>query len=408
MKRPTFGRPKQHLARGQARPWLGVLTVFAGALATAAWVRHQTRKPSQHVVRSRWIDAPPEPVFAAVADPRKPFLTDNPIVRMEVVSQQTEGVGTVYRWSFFLPFGLHFAFDEVVTAWEPGHRFAYKAVTGWDMVAKTSAEPEAGGTRVTFTMDCRLPLPFSLLPQWVLNFGTDLALISLARRVQGGRAIGKSGDEYIPALKYSWLTPLYDFTQRWIFRESIFKAKMVELARIEKGHRVLDLGCGTATLTILIKKMHPGAEVVGVDGDPEVLEIARSKAAGAGTDITFDRGMAYQLPYPDNSFDRVLSSLMFHHLIRENKYKAMREVLRVLRPGGEFHLADLGKPHNPLMYLLSLIFRRLEKASDNIAGLLPETMCNVGFEDVEDAAHFTTPYGTVSLYRARKPRVLGT
>lgn len=65
-------------------------------------------------------------------------------------------------------------------------------------------------------------------------------------------------------------------------RESTFKPKLVEQARIEKGQRVLDLGCGTATLSILIKKTNPEAEVVGLDADPKILDIAKSKA-GAQT-----------------------------------------------------------------------------------------------------------------------------
>ena len=75
-------------------------------------------------------------------------------------------------------------------------------------------------------------------------------------------------------------------------RESTFKRRLVEQARIEKGQRVLDLGCGTGTLTILIKKSHPEAEVIGLDGDPNILEIARTKIAKAGLDITLDQGIA--------------------------------------------------------------------------------------------------------------------
>lgn len=216
--------------------------------------------------------------------------------------------------------------------------------------------------------------------------------------------VNKDRDDYIPNLKYGWLTPLYDPLQRWVFRESIFKGEMVRRASIEEGHTVLDLGCGTGTLTILIKKLHPGAEVVGLDGDPEVLEVASSKAARAGLTITFDQGMAFELPYLVGAFDRVLSSLMFHHLATENKYRAMREVLRVLRPAGEFHLADIGKPHNALMSLISLIVGRLEKATDNVRGLLPKMLRDAGFDQVEELRRFTTPYGTVSLYRARKAK----
>ena len=141
------------------------------------------------------------------------------------------------------------------------------------------------------------------------------------------------GREYIPALRYNCLTALYDPILRWTMRESVFKRRLVEQARIERGHRVLDLGCGTATLTLLLQQKHPGAQVVGLDGDPKVLEIARGKAARAGIPIVLDRGMAFELPYADGCFHRVLSSLLFHHLTQENKLRALREVFRVLRPG---------------------------------------------------------------------------
>src|SRR3989304_3553043 len=95
---------------------------------------------------------------------------------------------------------------------------------------------------------------------------------------------------YIPALKYGWLTSLYDPLLRWVVRESTFKRHLVEQARIKKGQRILDLGCGTATLTIIIKRTHPESEVVGLDGDPRILEIARAKVAKAVLDITLNQG----------------------------------------------------------------------------------------------------------------------
>jgi ubiquinone/menaquinone biosynthesis C-methylase UbiE len=131
-----------------------------------------------------------------------------------------------------------------------------------------------------------------------------------------------------------------------MMREAAFKRRLVEQARMESGYHVLDLGCGTATLTILVKQAHPDAEVVGLDGDQRILDIARAKIAKAGLAIALDRGMAYDLPYRDHSFDRVLCSLVIHHLTRENKLRALREVMRVLKPGGELHVADFGKPHN--------------------------------------------------------------
>jgi ubiquinone/menaquinone biosynthesis C-methylase UbiE len=212
---------------------------------------------------------------------------------------------------------------------------------------------------------------------------------------------GKEG--YIPALGFDWLTPLYDPVLKWLFRESRFKGRLVEQAQIQPHHRVLDLGCGTGTLTILIKQAHPEAEVVGLDVDARVLAIAQVKATKAKADITLQRGTAYRLPYPDCSFDRVLSSLVFHHLNAENKQWALREVFRVLRPGGELHVVDFGKPHNVPTFLISLIVRWFEEVADNIQGLLPGMFRHAGFDPVEETARYTTIAGTLSLYRACKP-----
>lgn len=210
--------------------------------------------------------------------------------------------------------------------------------------------------------------------------------------------------KYIPALSFDWLTPLYDPLLRWGMREGTFKRRLIHQANIQSGQRVLDLGCGTGTLTILIKQSVPEAEVVGLDGDPKVLEIARSKAAKAGVNLTLDYGMAYQLPYPDGSFDRTLSSLVFHHLVREDKQRTTGEVYRALRPGGEFHIVDFGKPRSLYGNLLSPFMKQLEQASDNVRGLLPVMMRDAGFERVEESAHFTTIFGALSSISACKPR----
>ncbi len=210
-------------------------------------------------------------------------------------------------------------------------------------------------------------------------------------------------DKYIPALGLDWLTPLYDPLLRWGMREETFKRHLVNQAQNRAGHRVLDLGCGTGTLTILIKQMHPKAGVVGLDADPKVLEIARAKAAKAGVEIALNRGMAFELPYADRAFDRVLSSLLLHHLTTESKQRTLQEVFRILRPGGELHAIDFGKPHSPFGRLMAPIMQRFEEASANVKGLLPALLRSAGFEPVEEPAYYTTIVGDLSLYRARKP-----
>lgn len=213
-------------------------------------------------------------------------------------------------------------------------------------------------------------------------------------------------DDYIPALSYDGLTPLYDALIRWTMPEQTFKRRLIEQARITRNQSVLDLGCGTATLTLLIKETHPEAKVVGMDGDPKILEIAGRKARDGGLDITFEQGISFDLPYPDGSFDRVLSSLVIHHLTHENKVRTFSEVHRVLRDGGEIHIADFGKPHNALMGAASLpwrIFDGMETTSDNVQGALPEMMRRAGFIEVHESARYMTLFGTLALHIARKP-----
>jgi len=211
--------------------------------------------------------------------------------------------------------------------------------------------------------------------------------------------------QYIPAMRFGWLTGLYDPVIRWTMREDLFKPRLVEQVGMQPGHRVLDLGCGTATLTILLKQRQPQSTVAGIDGDPVVLARAREKAAEAGVDISFDEGMAYQLPYPDRSFDRVVASLLLHHLTLEDKRRALAETFRVLKPSGELHIADFGKLHTALMACVSLIVRWLEEAYEHVKGMVPGLIREAGFTHVEETGRYTTAFGTLVLIRAVKPEV---
>lgn len=213
--------------------------------------------------------------------------------------------------------------------------------------------------------------------------------------------------EYIPALRYNWLTPLFDPLLHLVLHDSTFKQELIKQAGIENGQRVLDLGCGTASLTLLIKKAYMGAEVVGLDGDPKILEIARAKTTRADVNVMLIQGMSFSLPFPDNTFDRVLSSLLLHHLTRENKDRTLREVLRVLRPGGELHVVDWGKAQNKFMQLAFLLEQMLdgfETTADHVNGVLLELFRNAGFTAVQELTQYMTIVGTLSLYKAEKPQ----
>jgi ubiquinone/menaquinone biosynthesis C-methylase UbiE len=209
--------------------------------------------------------------------------------------------------------------------------------------------------------------------------------------------------DYLPALRFRSLTGIYDPLISATTRERATKGRLVELAGLADGQRVLDVGCGTGTLALMAKAVAPGAELVGIDADEEMLARARTKP-GAGA-IRFDQGMADELPYEDASFDRVLSSLVFHHLRRPVKERAAREIARVLKPGGRFHLGDFGPPRDPLMWLASRSVRYGDGSStiDNFAGELPAILREAGLSCDGESERMRTGFGAFCFYVAERP-----
>lgn len=211
-------------------------------------------------------------------------------------------------------------------------------------------------------------------------------------------------DKYTPALSYDFLTPLYDPLIALTNWEKTFKRELRHQAKVQSGERVLDLACGTATLTVAIKQEQPDAEVHGLDGDERILTKARQKADVAETEINFKKAFSTAMPYPNDFFDTVVTSLFFHHLTRENKKKTLSEILRVLKPNGRLHIADWGKPASFLMTLAQQPVIWLDGAAtkDNFQGKLPEFIREAGFSNVIETAKFNTIGGTVRLHKARK------
>lgn len=122
-------------------------------------------------------------------------------------------------------------------------------------------------------------------------------------------------------------------------------------------------------------------------------------------EIVLDHDFSTELPYESSSFDRVLSSLFFHHLSREDKVRTASEVYRVLKPGGEFRIADWRRPQNGVMRTLFYSIQLLDGFANtrfNVQGLLPQLVAEGGFEVVEEADEISTPVGTMTLYGARK------
>ena len=212
-------------------------------------------------------------------------------------------------------------------------------------------------------------------------------------------------DSYVPALAYDALTPLYDLVIGLTMRERAFKQRLVEQTALRPGMRVIDVGCGTGTLALMLAAAEPRAEVVGLDPDARILGIARDKAKRAGVPIAWVEGSAVTPPFPPDSFDRATSSLVFHHLTTAEKEAAFAALRTLLRPGGELHVADFGKPHTRYTELAAAAFRWFDGAartSDNLTGRLPALLRAAGFTEVTETERWTTAFGTLAFLRARR------
>ncbi|MCM3845778.1 class I SAM-dependent methyltransferase [Pseudonocardia sp. DR1-2] len=236
---------------------------------------------------------------------------------------------------------------------------------------------------------------------------------------------------HTPALVSSRLLPGYDTVARLGGAVPMYW-RLLAQAGIGPRDRVLEIGCGTGNVLLRATEAVPTATVRGVDPDPEAVAMARRKAAEAGVELELQVGVAEDLPLDDGSVDRVLSSLMLHHIAADARVAALREAHRVLAPGGSLHLVDLD--HDPrtggrmrtVNRMLSLLARldpahrrsrhgaRRDHGGHGPGGHghgghghgaqqpVPELLAAAGFTDATVVGHGTTRMGPVTYYRAER------
>jgi SAM-dependent methyltransferase len=209
---------------------------------------------------------------------------------------------------------------------------------------------------------------------------------------------------YVTALGYRWLTRLYDPLIRLTMAERQFKEQLLTQAAVSSSMRVLDVGCGTGTLLLLLAARGVAGSV-GLDGDLDILRVARRKVQRNRAPIGLVGAFSTAIPFPARLFDRVFSTLMLHHLDDAAKLKTLIEVRRVLRAEGELHIADWGQPHTRLMRLAARLvsaFDGRDVTRANLEGRIPDLCRQAEFTHVELRAERSTVFGTLAFYRARK------
>jgi len=219
-----------------------------------------------------------------------------------------------------------------------------------------------------------------------------------------GRAEADSAEaRYVPAAGRRLFTRLYDPILALTMREKRFRAEMLRRveADLPPGGTAVDVGSGTGTFALALKQRRPDAEVIGVDGDEEILELAQAKPGAER--IEWRRGLAQELPVAAASADVVTISLVLHHLLAEDKRRALVEIKRILKPRGCLHIADFGPPRDPLMSALFLAVQAADgfnRTADHRAGRLPVFVAGAGFGAVERYGRLRTGLGVVELLAA--------
>lgn len=213
----------------------------------------------------------------------------------------------------------------------------------------------------------------------------------------------------IPATRgvtLNWMASFYDRVCRIMGLGSAFREHTVRIAALRSGESVLDVGCGTGVLTRLAAKaVAPAGTTWGIDPAADMIRVALANAAVESSSTRFKTGVIEALAFENESFDAVFASFMLHHLPPDVKRAGLREVRRILKPGGRLVVVDLDRPRNPLWWLLFWPMRFHEGPSDNLVGRIPEILTESGFAPVSVAGHWA---GFATFWVARKPATTET
>jgi len=207
-------------------------------------------------------------------------------------------------------------------------------------------------------------------------------------------------ENYIPPAHWNFLTPFYDIGCILLGFGKGFRHRIIKHLNLSGTERILDAGCGTGTLLIMLKEIYPSVVAEGLDPDEKALQIAYKKTQKNNFNIPLHRGAMNNMHFENSSFNVVLSSLVFHHLQKDNRLASLKECLRVLKPGGRMLLIDFGPPRPYIVdRILSRLFSLFEPIEDGVEGRIPELILEVGFNKVNEIGKYL--YG-ITFYESYK------
>ena len=210
--------------------------------------------------------------------------------------------------------------------------------------------------------------------------------------------------DFIPALGYDFLTAYYDLTIKLTMPEKRFRTLLVEELNPQSGEKILEFGFGTGQNLLLVKQKEPKTDLIGLDIDPKVRDIAQHKIRKNGFELPLDLYDGSAFPYADAQFDKVYSSLVFHQLDAATKLHCLKEIYRVLKPNGHLLIGDWGKAKSRLMrgafYAVQLL-DGFKTTNDNVNGLMPNFISQAGFVNVIESQFINTMIGTYAYYTAK-------
>ena len=219
-------------------------------------------------------------------------------------------------------------------------------------------------------------------------------------------AVTRSAERYVRAAGRHAPVSAYDRAVAATMRERAWRPALVDrvLEGVPAGGRVVEVGAGTGSLAIALSRARPDVAVSGVDGDPQALGIARSKPGSDG--VEWLEGDARDLAVADGATDALVMSLLLHHLSPDVQRDALREARRVLAPGGSLHVADFGRPQDPLMAAAFALLRLADgrrNTAPHAAGELSATVTAAGFGEPQLWKSLRTGFGTLELMSAPMP-----